>query len=703
MPETNFSTDNFLQRYTKSGSNSIKLEKALNVLSQFRNSSSKHPAGIDVAAILLEFNVDQETLLAALLSDPSCTEHLDPQTIAAEFGACIAELVKDITWLNTQKVYTQEIFSQPNQAETLRRMLLSMTHDVRAVLVKLAYRLQRLRMLAHEDYDTRRLIARETLDIYAPIANRLGIGQLKWELEDLAFRYLEPQIYRKIAQSLADSRNQREDSISQFIALLQKNLSNDNIKAEIAGRPKHIYSIWNKMRRKQLDIDELYDLLAVRVIVDQVSSCYAVLGIVHGHWQYIPKEFDDYIANPKENGYQSLHTVIIEPQGNRIEVQIRTRGMHDFAELGVAAHWRYKEGGRYDAAIEKNITSLRLLLDTKDNDADFVASFHTELFYDRVYVLTPNGKLLDLPKGSTPLDFAYAVHTEIGHRCRGAKVNGRIVPLTYTLQSGEQVEIMTGKESAPKRNWIDPHHGYLKSSRAIQKIKAWFKQQQFESNVASGKQMLEKIHQQLGLDFNGLEKLAKHFKQASIDKMFAAIGRGDISSKQIASALHIPEIEQAPQKSRKTVERQDTGITVAGLENIQTHFAQCCKPVPGDSIIGLITQNKGITVHRRECANLDTLDAQQQTRLIDVSWGQQTPKLAATILISAYNKQGLINDVTQIFNAAKIDILNARFRTRDDMSATLEIEVLIQNTSQLSQIISRVGQLPNIIDIQRKT
>ncbi|MGR8952765.1 MAG: RelA/SpoT family protein, partial [Gammaproteobacteria bacterium] len=512
------------------------VSRALAIIARIPDDPDYHrPRGYEVAAILKGFHVDLKTLLAAILSDPRLSL-LEPRpNIAALFGQTVASLVNDVNWLNKLSVYTIEMTHQPNQTEILRRMLLSMTHDVRAVLIKLAYRIKRLRNLAKESEELRHFVARETLDIYAPIANRMGIHQFKWELEDLAFRYLEPQVYKSIAKSLADKRVERERCVNSFIVQLQAALNQEGMSAEVYGRPKHIYSIWKKMQRKQLGIEELYDLLAVRVIVNNLTQCYTALGIVHSLWQTIPKEFDDYIANPKENGYQSLHTVIIDNDGNRIEVQIRTRDMHEFAEMGVAAHWSYKEGGKHNAVIEKNIASLRKLLEEKGDDEALAEDFKTELFSDRVYVLTPAGKLIDLVKGATPLDFAYAIHTEIGHRCRGAKVNGRITPLTYVLKSGEQVEILTAKEGGPNHNWIDPNLGYLKSPHAIARVRSWFKNQQMGENIATGKTILDKEVQRLGLKMINLNDLAKHFKQPDKDRLFEAIGRGDINSRQLAA------------------------------------------------------------------------------------------------------------------------------------------------------------------------
>jgi len=614
------------------------INRALAIIAQIPEDPQYfRPKGIEVAAILMDFNVDLKTILAAILSDPRLA-HLNPKpNIKEQFGETVATLVNDVNWLNKLTVYSLEMTDQPSQTETLRRMLLSMTQDVRAVLIKLAYRLQRLKVLPKESYELRRFIAQETLDIYAPIANRMGIHQLKWELEDMAFRYLKPQSYRRIAKSLTDNRVQRENCINKFITLLQKKLAEEDISAEIYGRPKHIYSIWKKMRRKQLGIEELYDLLAVRVIVDNLTACYATLGMVHSLWQTIPKEFDDYIATPKENGYQSLHTVIIDTEGNRIEVQIRTQQMHDFAELGVAAHWSYKEGGKHDAAIEKNIASLRKLLDEtspersrkEGSDEALSENFRSELFNDRVYVLTPAGKLIDLVKGSTPLDFAYAIHTEIGHRCRGAKVNGRIAPLTYTLKSGDQVKILTAKEGGPNHNWIDLNLGYLKTSAAIGKVKSWFKNQQQTQNMATGKAILDRESQRLGLKMLNLAELAKHFHQPDTDRLLEAIGRSDINSRQLAAFFKIPELEAPPASiQRKKPEPQAKSvISVEGIDNVLTSFAHCCSPVQGNDIIGYISHKKGITIHRKDCENILHLGPEKQAQLISASWGAKKGQL----------------------------------------------------------------------------
>ena len=680
------------------------IERALAIIAQIPEATPyQRPKGLDVAVILMDFKVDVDTILAALLSDPRLEELKPKPEIAKLFGKTVAALVKDINWLNKLTVYSTDMADQPNQAETLRRMLLSMTQDMRAVLIKLAYRIKRLRILPKEAYEVRHFIAQETLDIYAPIANRLGIHQFKWELEDMAFRYLEPKTYLKIAKSLAAKRDQRKACIDHFIVLLQQLLSNEAISAEIYGRPKHIYSIWKKMQRKQLDIDELYDLLAVRVIVDNLTNCYAALGIVHSAWQTIPKEFDDYIANPKENGYQSLHTVILDPQGSRIEVQIRTREMHEFAELGVAAHWSYKEGGKHNVAMDKSIASLRKLLAEKDSDESLSDDFHSELFRDRIYVLTPNGKLIDLVKGATPLDFAYAIHTEIGHSCRGAKVNGRICPLTYTLKSGEQIEILTSKDIRPNRNWIDPNLGYLKSAHAISKVKSWFKHQQKDENIATGKAILDKEIQHLGIKGFNLKELTQHFKQPDTDTLLEAIGRNDINNRQLAAYFKIPELEPAPQITTKKKPVPKSVVTVEGIDNVLTNFAQCCTPTLEDEIIGYITHHRGITVHRKNCGSITKLNPEKLSQLIPVYWGTQKASHSVPITIRAYNARHLLNNVTQLLDQSNIHISHAALETNPDFSAVLKLTIQIENTRQLSLVLGKISQLPNIVEVKRKT
>ena len=688
-----------------SDSDLVLVVKALSLVEQADNQHeqiSQRPKGIDVASILTAVHIDLATILAAVLSDSRLEGQLTESTLTSEFGPVVAALVKDVNWLNKVSIYNADMANQPNQTEILRRMLLAMTHDVRAVLIKLAYRIQRLRNLNQEQLEIRKFIARETLDIYAPLANRLGISQFKWELEDLAFRYLEPDRYLDIAKSLADKRVEREACIDTFLNDLRQALDENALKAKVYGRPKHIYSIWCKMRRKHLPIDELYDLLAVRVIVEDVTACYTVLGLAHSQWQYIPKEFDDYIANPKENGYQSLHTVVLDKQGNRIEIQVRTRCMHEFAELGVAAHWRYKEGGKHNVASEKNITSLRLLLEERGND-NLLESFHTELFSDRVFVLTPTGKLVDLIKGATPLDFAYAIHTEVGHNCRGAKVNGQIKPMTYTLRSGEQVEIITVKNGQPSHNWLDPNLGYLKTPRAISKVKSWFKQQELSDNITTGKSLLDKESKRLGVKHVDLNDLIKHFKVPDIDHLYKALGRGDINSRQLANALKIPELAPMTFKLSSPKTDSKSSVTVADMDNLVTTLAHCCAPVKGDEIIGYISHRRGITIHRQDCENIQHLTAEQKTQLVKAEWsGSHKAQHSVPIVIEALHAQNLLIEVSQLLHYAKVQITDAALKTHADQSATLTMQIQIENTAQLSQVLGRISQLANVVDVKRK-
>lgn len=688
-----------------SADDSVFINRALGLIEQHSTDggSNVRPKGTDVATILMGVHIDLETILAALLSDSRVADKLSDASIRDEFGPVVADLVKDVSWLNKVSIYSTDMANQPNQAEILRRMLLAMTHDVRAVLIKLAFRIQRLRGLQHEPDNIRRFIARETLDIYAPLANRLGINQFKWELEDLAFRYADPERYRFVTESLAVNREQRQAFIEQFLEALSDRLNQEGIAAKVYGRPKHIYSIWNKMHRKQLGIHELYDLLAVRVVVDSLSACYMVLGLAHSHWQHIPREFDDYIANPKENGYQSLHTVVLDEDGNRIEIQIRTQAMHNFAELGVAAHWRYKEGSKYNAATEKNIASLRQLLEDKDSSDNLLENFHTELFSDRVFVLTPAGKLIDLVKGATPLDFAYAIHTEVGHNCRGAKVNGQIKPLTYKLCSGERVEIITVKNGHPNHNWLNPNLAYLKTPRAISKVKTWFKQQQQADNIAAGKSLLEKEIKRLGLKSIDMHDVLKHFKFADSEHFYEALGHGDINNRELAKALKIPELEPTPIKIVPSNANTHSAVTIDDIDNVVTTLAHCCSPVKGDDIIGFISHKRGITIHRRDCENIRHLSPDQQLQLLKADWsGQRSVHHSVPIVIHAYNAQNLLNDVSLLLATSKVHVTSASLKTHDDLSAILHMTIQIQNTEQLSLVLARISHLPNIIEVKRK-
>ncbi len=684
------------------------IDSAVSMLSQACEKEIGKTQGGRVAAMLEGIGSDPETVTAALLADPCLHETVSPAEIEAQFGSAISTLAERVRRISNVRECSDEFVTPPEQAEHVRRMLLAMAEDVRAVLIVLAYRIEHLRNLKMADQDKQRCYARETLDIYAPLANRLGIGQLKWMLEDLSFRYIDPIEYKEIARKLEEKRDERARYIENFVQELRASLESEGIKAEVYGRPKHIYSIYRKMMRKHQALEDLYDLRAVRVLVDRVSTCYTVLGIVHSLWPYIPKEFDDYIAHPKENGYQSLHTAVIGPEGKAVEIQIRTHEMHRFAEQGVAAHWKYKEGGRQDKALERVIGSLRQLLESGDNDEELLEGFHEELFGDRVFVFTPKGDVLDMPRGATPLDFAYAIHTEVGHRCRGAKVNGRIVPLTYELKSGEQIEILTAKEGMPSRDWMNSNTGYLFTSRARSKVRHWFALQDRERNLADGQSILEREAKRLGIENPDMDALISRFHVQTHEELLLSIGRGDIRPAQLTSALQgasqARDIFSGISRQPKTEKsRHGSDIYVQGVGNLLVNFAKCCQPVSGDPIIGYITKREGISIHRRDCANILNLNEDNRARLIEVDWGNKSQRYPAAVHIEAFDRQGLLRDVTSILTNEKINVLAANTRTNsDDLSVRMDLEIEIEDLPQLARVLDRLSQLPNIISVKRK-
>jgi GTP pyrophosphokinase len=673
---------------------------------------SSLPSGLDVALLLSDLGADEVSLVVALLSDTRLVKKDTAVDIAKEFSGNILHMVKSVRWMN-QFHLSKDHLSIPEQAERLRRLLLSMVEDVRVVLVKLAYRLQRLRILSRTDTELRRYIATETLEIFAPLANRLGIGQLKWELEDLSLRYLEPLIYKRVAKLLEERREARELYIVNVVAEIKSMLSVSDINAEVYGRPKHIYSIWRKMEAKEKDFSELFDVRAVRITVDTVADCYTALGVVHGKWRHIAKEFDDYIANPKENGYQSLHSAVYGPEGKPLEIQIRTAEMHQRSEFGVAAHWRYKEGSNSDINLEKGINSLKKLLDPDETkDEELIESFHAELFSDRVFILTPNGKVMDLPQGSTPLDFAYAVHTEIGHRCRGAKVNGRIVQLTYELRNGEQVEVLTTNKAAPSRDWMNANLSYLKTKRARSKVRSWFKHQDYDQNAADGRTVFEREVNRLGIHKIDPQKVAQHFDQLNIDNLYASLGRGDLSAGQIATALHdlfAPKNEQAmPLLAKKTSVKKHPSkvgeVKVRGVGNLLTSIANCCKPVPGDEVIGFITRGQGVSVHRQDCVNIINLEDSKRERLIEAEWGAELAKTyRVCIRIEAFDRQGLLRDVTNVFADEEVDVIGINtLSNKNEQTANMSITAEMEDLQQLSKVLDKIAQLQNIIAVSRE-
>ena len=676
---------------------------------------------LSVANILAQHRLDHETLAAAVLHDVLEDTDVTLAELESEFGTTVAKLVDGVTKMGQIQEFrgqSKKSKKEQAQAESLRKMFLAMVEDIRVVLIKLADRTHNMRTLHHLREDKRKRIAKETMEIFAPLANRLGIWQIKWELEDLAFRYIEPELYKQIARMVDERRINRERYIDQVAQTLKEVLRSRGIKADVKGRPKHIYSIWRKMRRKGVDFDQIYDVRAVRVLVESEADCYACLGIVHTLWRPIPGEFDDYIAAPKDNLYQSLHTAVIGPEGKTIEVQIRTGDMHHHAELGVAAHWRYKESAKFDPTFDAKINWLRSLMDWKEDVVDakeFVDQVKAEVFQERVHVLTPQGHVIDMPASSTPIDFAYHIHTEVGHRCRGAKVNGRIVPLNYQLKNGEQVEVLTAKRGGPSRDWINPHLGYIKTSRARSKVRHWFKYQNYEENVAQGRGTLERELRRLGLSDINYEKLARQFHFNKVEDFLAAIGRNDISTTQIVST--IKEVVEAAEFEEKeewqllvpfsppAKKSSSDDVQIQGMGNMLTNLAQCCRPVPGDNdIVGYITKGRGVTIHRRDCSNVLRLGESARERLIAVDWNwQKNATYPVNVHIEAYDRPGLLRDISSVVANEHINMSTVSVDTRKKEHKANVFAILdIENLDQLSRVLAKIEQLPNIIEVQRR-
>jgi GTP pyrophosphokinase len=668
-----------------------------------------------VAQILTELRLDHETIAAAILHDVVEDTGVALEEVRAQFGARIAALVDGVTKMKIIQAFqpgAEGARRDHAQAESLRKMLLAMAEDVRVVLIKLADRLHNMRTLAALPLDKQARIARETLDIFAPLANRLGIWRIKWELEDLAFRALEPAAYKQIAGFLAEKRADREAYVERFVATLAQELSRNGIAAEVSGRPKHFYSIWRKMQRKGRDFAEIRDVRAVRVLVNDVRDCYAALGVVHGLWPHVPGEFDDYIATPKENHYRSLHTAVIGPEGKTVEVQIRSHEMHRAAELGVAAHWRYKEGAREDRGYGEKIAWLRSLLEWKDEVAEaseFVDQFKSEVFSERVYVLTPKGNIVDLPAGATPLDFAYHIHTDVGHRCRGAKVNGHIVPLTHPLKTGERVEVLTVREGGPSRDWLSPHLGYLHTSKARAKVNHWFREQNYEASLSAGREALEREFQRLGLAGINYEKLAARFAYPAVNDFLVAIGRGEVKPAQIMVAVQ-ELIEPGLRPARPAfvpraagAQKTPAGITIQGVGNLLTRMARCCNPLPGDAIVGFITRGQGVTVHRRDCSNALRHREEGGERLIEVGWGTAGGEsYPVEVEIIAYDRAGLLRDITGLLANEKINVLGVSTVTDRQQVAHMTFTLEIPDVGTLSRILALLDRIPNVTEVRRR-
>jgi GTP pyrophosphokinase len=593
------------------------------------------------------------------------------------------------------------------QLESLRKMLLAMVQDVRVVLIKLADQVQLLRELAATgDAQGRENAAGDTMDLFAPLANRLGVWQIKWELEDLAFRCLEPHTYKNLARQLDEKRVDRETYIAKVVQLLRAELAAAGIAGEVAGRPKHIYSIWRKMQSKGVGLEDLFDVRAVRVLVNDDKECYAVLGLVHNLWTPVPREFDDYIAKPKANEYRSLHTAVMGPEGKVLEVQIRTHEMHQHAELGVAAHWRYKEAVKGDAAFDDRIAWLRRILDWRDELADageLAEFFKTELFQDSVYVVTPQGRVIDLPRGATPVDFAYHVHSELGHRCRGAKVNGQIVPLTYALSNGQRVEIITARDGGPSRDWLNPALGYLKSNRARAKVRQWFNSQQLEEATTHGRALLERELHRLGKTDQNLDELAARLNFARVEEMFAAFGRAEVTPRQLQSAIvgaeAFPVAPAAEAKAPSPTRPGAGAILIVGVDKLLTVLARCCKPAPPDPIVGFVTRGRGVTVHWQDCRNVARLAAE---RLIAADWGKTgEARFPVDVEIFAGAHPALLRDILDIFTREKVRVIS-RKSVSHDLNARIAFTLEVEGLPQLKRLLALVRDVPGVESARRR-
>ncbi|USI29420.1 GTP diphosphokinase [Alteromonas macleodii] len=681
--------------------------------------------GQEMVEILCQLNMDDATLQAALVF-PYCEQHaLSEDDIYEEFGGEIRDLIVGVRRMDAIKsLHARKVKgsgfaekSDEQHIDSIRRMLLAMVEDVRAVVIKMAERICALQQVKKADEETRVMVARECASIYAPLANRLGIGQLKWELEDLAFRYLHPITYKQIAHQLDGKRRERAEYIETIVGDLQGLLDSEEIRAEVYGRPKHIFSIWKKMQKKRLTFEQLFDIRAVRIIAERLQDCYAALGTVHASYKHLPNEFDDYIATPKPNGYQSIHTVIVGPEGKSVEIQIRTQKMHQDAELGVAAHWKYKEGSTgKQSGYDERINWLRRILAWQEEVAesgDLVEELRSQVFDDRVYVFTPKGDVIDLPQGATPLDFAYYIHSNVGHRCIGAKVNGRIVPFTYLLQSGDQIEVLTGKEPNPSRDWMHPGLGYVHSSRARATIHSFFKKQDRDKNLAAGKELLERELQRAHLPAKVPNEAFEKFNLQTLDDLYTAVGAGDVRVMQVINFIHhlqepsAPEPEISPKvKTRKTAagSGKKDAVVVQGVGHLMSQLANCCKPVPGEAILGYITQGRGVSVHKESCDQLQHLLSQHPERQIEVNWSQELKVGFETgIDIFCHDRTGLLRDITTVLANENVPLLGVNsLSDKNRQTALITISIEVQDLDTVSKVLTRLRQLKGVTDAKRK-
>lgn len=671
-----------------------------------------HP--LATAEVIVNLQLDAATIAGALLHDVQEDCGISNEQIAKKFGSEVALLVEGVTKLGQISGQAAEARAaeEPSQAENLRKMFLAMARDLRVVIIKLADRLHNMKTLWALDAEHQQRIARETLEIYAPLAARLGIWELKWQLEDLAFRYLHPDRYKLVADMLDSKRGVRERYVAEVTEIIREELKKHGITADVYGRAKHIYSIYQKMEKYAAEgksVDEIYDLLAVRILVETVTDCYTALGVIHGLWRPLPGSFDDYIANPKESMYQSLHTTVMALNAQPLEVQIRTYEMHRMAEYGIAAHWRYKEGSKRDPRYEERLAWLRQLLEWHreiSQAEELVEAVKTDIFQDQVFVFTPKGEIKDLPTGSTPLDFAYRIHTDLGHLCIGAKVNGRLVPLNYQLKNGEVVEVLTSKSSkGPSRDWLNPNLGFVRTSHAREKVRQWFKRQERAENIARGREMVEKEAARLGASLGEVQDdLLKLFKFEELDDFFLRVGYGEISTQQVATKLAsilqdedqaaVPTIEP-PSRSTYT-----TSIKVLGTGDLLTRLARCCNPVPGDRIIGYVTRGEGVSVHRADCRNI--LSEDEKERLVDVEWGQRGQLYPVAVHIDAWDRVGLLRDISTVVAEERVNMVGVHTQEGDDGRISIFVTLETTGIEQLTRLLSKLEGIRGVLSVSRR-
>ena len=669
--------------------------------------------GRDIDTIVASLGLPDDVRAAVRLCPLVRDEFLDHKNLENSKLNDLSRLIQELVQLSGFELPQEWVPGQAlaeRQSEALRKMLLAVVSDIRLVLARIAEQLYRLRQAKTASRIVQQTLAIETREIYAALASRLGVWQLKWELEDLAFRYLDPDTYLSIAKALNEKRGDREDFIRNVTTQLQKELGKESIAGDISGRPKHIYSIWRKMQRKDRGLESLYDIRAVRILVDDIANCYAALGVVHNLWSYLPGEFDDYIANPKDNDYQSLHTAVIGPDGKTLEIQIRTRDMHRQAELGVAAHWRYKEGGGAPAAFDQKIQFLRQLLEPAGDDSDLLDQIRDDVFEDRVYAISPKGDVVELPANATPLDFAYHVHTQVGHRCRGAKINGRIVPLTHKVENGDQIEIITGSEAQPSRDWLSPKLGYLAGSRSRAKVRNWFRGLDRDQHLRHGREILERELVRLGVRDVTTEAIAQRLKQKDADTLLVALGAGDMTAASIATALQKMRGTEIPRpvrqrRAQKQKQNKAGGISISGIGDLMCNFARCCGPVPPEAITGYITQGRGVTIHRQDCGNVLGLHRRYPERTIEVDWGRSdSATYPVDLMLRAFDRAGLLRDITMVLADENANILEVKTISEEDsMESVLHLSLEIPDLPTLSTAITRLEQLANVVSVKRKT